>query len=44
MKFTTWTHVEGREVFDQIKKQFGKDIEGEFNESFTVKKKSLFHK
>lgn len=36
MKFTTWTHVEGREVFDQIKKQFGKDIEGEFNESFTA--------
>ena len=35
MKFTTWTHVEGREVFAQVKKQFGKDIEGGFNEIFT---------
>jgi len=35
MKFTTWTHVEGREVFDQIRKQFGKNIEGDFNEQYT---------
>lgn len=35
MKFTTWTHVEGREVFDQIRKQFGKNIEGNFNEQYT---------
>lgn len=35
MKFTTWTHVEGREVFAQIRKQFGKDIEGDFNEQYT---------
>lgn len=34
MKFTTRTHVEGREVFNQIKKQFGKNIEGNFNEIF----------
>lgn len=35
MKFTTETHVDGYEVFDQVKKQFGKDIEGSFNELFT---------
>jgi len=35
MKFTTWTHVDGREVFDQIRKQLGKDIEGIFNEQYT---------
>jgi len=34
MKFTTWTHVDGREVFDQIRKQFGKNIEGGFSEIF----------
>ena len=34
MKFTTQTHVEGHEVFTQIRKQFGKDIEGNFNEQY----------
>lgn len=34
MKFTTQTHIEGREVFAQIKKQFGKDIEKAFNEEY----------
>ncbi len=34
MKFTTETHVDGYEVFDQVKWQFGKDIEGSFNELF----------
>lgn len=35
MKFTTYTHVDGHEVFSKIKERFGKDIEGIFNEQYT---------
>lgn len=35
MKFTTETHVDGYEVFNCVRAQFGKNIEGAFNEQFT---------